>query len=73
MRTALTFVLIAIATACGGDGVAGDEDPTATTSSPPTIVDSGFDGNPANDDPNAPCPAECPSGSWCSFGRCVMP
>ncbi len=70
MRTALTIVLITLAAACGGT----DDDPeTATTASPPGIEDVGIDAELIGNDPNAPCAGECPDGSWCSYGRCVMP
>jgi len=70
MRTALTIVLALLGTAaCGGT----DVDPTATVASPPANVDGGVDAELISDDPNAPCAGECPDGSWCSYGRCVMP
>ena len=62
MRTALILAVAVAAVACGGE--AGTTYETAGGPPAGTI--------PPIDDPNAPCEQECPEGSWCSYGRCVM-
>ena len=64
MRFALILAVSALAAACGDDTTG----PSAAQ--PPGNSDGGIE---QTDDPNAPCERECPEGSWCSYGRCVMP